>query len=162
MTHSYIENIDVGNVKSMKIDEKNFKVMADDFVNALKEVRPSFGQDEDTFEPYLRGGIIDYGAPFRSITERAQQVIGHIRDNPRTSLVSILLEGASGSGKSALAAHIAKMSGFPFVKLIAPHLYIGNTELQKTMAINRVFEDAYKSSYSVIVLDEIEKLIGMF
>jgi len=43
----------------------------------------------------------------------------------------VLLEGANGSGKTALAVKIAIDSGFPFVKLISPENFVGYTDFAK-------------------------------
>jgi vesicle-fusing ATPase len=58
-----------------------------------------------------------------------------------------------------LAAKIAIDSGFPFVKMISPENYVGFTEFAKVQAIAKIFEDAYKSPLSLIVLDDIERLL---
>lgn len=50
-------------------------------------------------------------------------------------------------------------SGFPFVKLITPENYVGFGEHAKVSAIVKIFEDAYKSPLSLIILDDIERLI---
>ena len=76
-----------------------------------------------------------------------------------SGLVSILLEGAPNAGKSALAARIAKDSGFPFIKICSPENMIGFTESAKCMTIRKIFDDAYKSSVSCVVVDNIERLI---
>ena len=70
-----------------------------------------------------------------------------------------MLEGENGSGKTALAAKIAIDSGFPFVKMISPEQFVGFTDFAKVQAIAKVFEDAYKSPLSLIVLDDIERLL---
>lgn len=64
-----------------------------------------------------------------------------------------------GSGKTALAAKIAIDSGFPFVKMISPENFVGDTDLTKVHKIAKIFEDAYKSPLSLIVLDDIERLL---
>ena len=74
-------------------------------------------------------------------------------------LVSILLEGAPNAGKSALAARIARDSGFPFIKICSPENMIGFTESAKCMTIRKIFDDAYKSSVSCVLVDNIERLI---
>ena len=71
----------------------------------------------------------------------------------------MLLEGENGSGKTALAAKIAIDSGFPFVKMISPENFVSQTEFAKVQAIAKIFEDAYKSPLSLIVLDDIERLL---
>ena len=71
----------------------------------------------------------------------------------------MLFEGQNGSGKTALAAQLALDSGFPYVKMISPEQFVGYTEYAKVQAIAKVFEDAYKSPLSLIVLDDIERLL---
>lgn len=85
--------------------------------------------------------------------------INEIKNSTNTPLLTILLEGKNGCGKTALAAKFALSSGFPFVKLISPENFVGYSELGKISAIVKIFEDAYKSPLSLIVLDDIERLI---
>jgi vesicle-fusing ATPase len=85
-----------------------------------------------------------------------------VRSSTRTPLVSILLHGPLGSGKTALAATIAQESQFPFIKLVSPDSMVGFSEQQKAAAINKVFMDSYKSPLSVIVVDSLERLLGAF
>ena len=72
---------------------------------------------------------------------------------------SVLLEGQSGSGKTSLAAWMALKCDFPYIKLISPDNYVGYTESGKINSIVKVFDDAYRSSFACIVLDDIERLI---
>lgn len=84
-----------------------------------------------------------------------------VRTSTRTPLVSILLHGPPGSGKTALGASIAQASEFPFIKLISPDSMVGFSENQKVAAITKVFADSYKSPLSVIVVDNLERLLGV-
>jgi SpoVK/Ycf46/Vps4 family AAA+-type ATPase len=86
--------------------------------------------------------------------------VEQVRNSNRTQVVSLLLHGAANSGKTALAATIAMDSQFPFIKLISPESMVGFTESSKINHINKIFNDAYKSPLSVIVLDNIERLLG--
>lgn len=85
-----------------------------------------------------------------------------VRSSTRTPLVSIILHGPPGSGKTALAATIAQASGYPFIKLLSPDSMVGFSEAQKVNAINKVFADSSKSPLSVIVVDGLERLLGQF
>jgi len=58
-----------------------------------------------------------------------------------------------------LAAKLALDSDFPFVKLITPENFVGVSEHGKIHAMVKIFEDAYKSNLSMIILDDIERLI---
>lgn len=86
--------------------------------------------------------------------------VEQVRTSTRTPLVSVLLHGPPGSGKTAMAATIAQASQFPFIKLVSPESMIGMSPAQKISAINKVFNDSYKSPLSVIVIDNIERLLG--
>jgi len=72
-------------------------------------------------------------------------------------MISILLSGKPGSGKSAFAAKLALDSGFPFIKMITPDDYVGYTESARVAKITKVFEDAYKSRASIVIVDDIER-----
>jgi vesicle-fusing ATPase len=93
--------------------------------------------------------------------QSGQLLVEQVRSSTRTPLVSVLLHGPPGTGKTALGASIAQASEFPFIKLISPDNMVGFSEHQKVAAINKVFSDSYKSPLSVIVVDNIERLIGM-
>lgn len=60
------------------------------------------------------------------------------RATESSGLVSILLEGPPNSGKTALAAQLAKMSDFPFVKVCTPDEMVGFTENAKCLQIRKV------------------------
>lgn len=74
-------------------------------------------------------------------------------------LLTLLLEGEQRSGKTALAAKLALESEFPYVKMISPDDFVGVNEHAKIHKIVKIFEDAYKSNLSLIILDDIERLI---
>lgn len=88
-------------------------------------------------------------------------MVEQVRKSDRTPLVSLLLHGDAGTGKTALAATIAQESDYPFIKLVSPDGMIGFSESQKVAAISKTFNDSYKSPLSVIVVDNIERLIGL-
>ncbi len=53
-------------------------------------------------------------------------------------MLSVLLEGPVGAGKTALAASVALQSGFPFVKIISPEQMVGYMEQAKGSQITKV------------------------
>ena len=85
--------------------------------------------------------------------------VEQVRTSERTHLVSVLMHGPSGSGKSALAASIAMASEFPYIKLISPEAMVGFNESAKIQYISKVFNDSYKSPASLIVVDNIERIL---
>ncbi|KAJ2820659.1 transport between ER and Golgi ATPase protein, partial [Coemansia erecta] len=135
-------------------------IMRQDFLNALDEVKPAFGIASEEFEQYAGNEIIEYAPHVAYTLQEMRLLVEQVRENSRSPLVSLLLHGQSGCGKTALAATIARSSAYPFVKLISPVMIIGFTDSQKVSFITKVFNDSYKSPLSLIVMDDIEYLLG--
>jgi vesicle-fusing ATPase len=64
--------------------------------------------------------------------------IQQARSTDTSGLVSVLLEGPPNSGKTALAAQLAKNSDYPFVKVCSPEEMVGFTESAKCLHIRKV------------------------
>lgn len=141
-------------------DADKMKITGKDFEYALQfDVKPAFGISDKQLDSYVLNGVIPWGSEVSDILERGKMAVQQARESVRTPLVSLLLRGRVGSGKTALAAHIAKESLFPFIKVVTPEDMIGFSESAKCQAIKKVFDDAYKSELSCIVLDDIERML---
>ena len=138
---------------------EDLRLEASDFEHALQEVHPAFGVQEDELALCCRGGIIDYSPDFSRIQETLMELVLQVKTSDRTPLLSVLLSGPPGCGKTALAASIGAASGFPFVKVISADTLIGMGEVSKCGAVADVFQDAYKSPLSMIIIDDLERLI---
>jgi len=143
----------------IKVKEGEIKVAKVDFDRALKEIKPLFGVDTDEFENCMRNGIINYGPNIEKLLSTGVTFVEQVRNSDRTPLVSVLLEGSSGSGKTALAVRLAKGSKYPYIKLVSPETLVGYSETGKCNKITKIFEDAYRSPLSCIVVDDIERLL---
>lgn len=119
----------------------------------------AFGTSAEALEHFLARGIINWGTPVSSILEDGMLFIQQARSTEASGLVSVLLEGPPNSGKTALAAQLAKNSDFPFVKVCSPEEMVGFTESAKCLHIRKVFDDAYRSQLSCILVDNIERLL---
>ena len=144
--------------KSVTLNEE-CKIEHQDFVHALEEVKPQFGVDTDKFEALLRNRIIDFGPRFKSNQDILLNVINQIKFGKSSQLISVLLEGDNGTGKSAFGAWAALQSDFPFIKLVSAENFVGYNEIGKVDAIVKIFNDAYRSTQSLILLDDIERII---
>ena len=102
--------------------------------------------------------------PLRSIAfphrPNARGGLGQVRDSARTPLVSLLLEGGPGAGKTALAAFLALKAEFPYMKLISAEGLVNQTEAARAYKLVQAFEDAYRSPVSVVLLDNLERLVS--
>jgi len=176
---AFNRHVKVGTIAGISEDVEDLRVNADDFVNALEEVQPAFGVSEDELAQVVPNGIIHYDAVvdvgllylfrmarylfcflFQELLRRGKLYVEQVRTSTRTSLVSLLLHGPPETGKTALAATIAQASEFPFIKMITPDKMVGFSEAQKVQAISEMFADSWKSPMSVVVVDNIEYLLG--
>ncbi|KAI8636816.1 P-loop containing nucleoside triphosphate hydrolase protein [Parasitella parasitica] len=158
-SYAFNRHIKVGTMAGIATDVENMKVSMDDFLNALKEVQPAFGVSEAELQQCVQNHIIPFSPSVQQILTDGHLYVDQVRQSSRTPLVSVLLNGPAGSGKTALAATIGMESQFPFIKLISPETMVGMSEAAKVTEINKIFNDSYKSPLSVIVIDAIERLL---
>jgi vesicle-fusing ATPase len=144
--------VDTSNIENLKVNRA-------DFMNALTEVKPAYGVSEDEFDQCTTGGIIRFSRNIENVLDEGRLFVEQVRTSEKTPLVSVLLHGPPGSGKTALAASIAMASDFPFIKLISPESMVGFNEMSKVNYLTRVFMDAYKSPLNIVVIDNIERIL---
>ena len=143
------------------IDEAALKVTRHDFEHALDsgEACAAFGAKAALLKPLYRNGIVDFGASFRDTDDALKRLVEQVRTSAKTPLMTVLLEGKNHTGKTALAARTAVASDFPFIRLLSADAMIGFSESAKCQTIQKVFLDSYKSPLSIIVIDDVERLI---
>ncbi|CAL8306704.1 unnamed protein product [Boreogadus saida] len=135
-------------------------VHRNDFLASLNnDIKPAFGSNQEDYASYIMNGIIRWGDSVTEALSDGELLVQQTKNSDRTPLVSVLLEGPPGSGKTALAAKISEDSQFPFIKICSPDKMIGHSEIAKCQAIKKIFEDAYKSQLSCVVVDDIERLL---
>ncbi|VDD89773.1 unnamed protein product [Enterobius vermicularis] len=147
----------------VKVDPDAFEklmVSSADFEYALEnDVKPAFGREDEKLEEYLRKGFVEWSPRVTEILNDGVLLAEKVRDPGSEGFVTALLAGAPSTGKTCLAASIAKRSDFPFIKMCSPVEMVGFTETAKCMMLRSCFEDAYKSPLSVIIVDDIERLL---
>lgn len=156
---AFNRHVKVGTTAGIADDVESMRVNRDDFVHALQEVHPAFGVSEDDLQALMSNGIMAFAPHVDAVLRQGALRVAQVRQSSRTPLVTVLLHGPIGSGKTALAATIALRSDFPFIQIISPAHIVGKSEAAKVQHITEVFNDAYKSPLSVIVVDGLERLI---
>ncbi|KAH8856784.1 Vesicle-fusing ATPase 2 [Schistosoma japonicum] len=137
-------------------------VKRSDFLYALEhDVKPAFGTSEEELSCYAPRGIMMWGESVSHALDMGRLAVSAVKepDVETYRALTMLLEGPPKAGKTALAVEIARLSGFPFVKIVTSHKMIGFTEMAKCAAMKKIFDDGAKSPLSVVIVDNIEGLI---
>ena len=143
--------------KQLKIENPG-KIEMVDFENAMEEVKPEFGVESGKLDVYTREPLVMYGVRMKNILSDSKRILQEVATN-KVSIASLLLYGSHGTGKTSIAARLGMESSFPFVKIVTAEDLIGKSEFFKVNYIVKCFEDAYKSKQSLIILDDLERLI---
>ena len=152
-------HVKVGTVAGVADDIQNITVNRNDFEHAFDDVKPAFGVSEEELQGCLAGGIIRFSPSIDNILDEGRLIVQQVQEPDSTPLFSAILHGPPGSGKTALAAKMALDSEYPFIKLCSPNNMVGLSEGQKIEHMRKIFDDAYKSPLSVVVIDNIERII---
>merc|ERR1719312_2010019 len=131
-----------------------------DFMHALEhDVKPALGAAQEILEEFLSRDVISWSDDIDSLLADGKLLVQQAASSKGSGLISILIEGAPNAGKSALAAKLAKESNFPFMKVCSPEDMVGYTESAKCTMIRKIFDDAYRSQMSCVLVDNIERLL---
>ena len=140
---------------------EKLRVTREDFDYALEnDIKPAFGTADDVLQNFLRGGFVRWGREVDEIMDIGHVLARETADPESRGFVKCLFTGAPNTGKTFLAAKIAMESEFPFVKVCTPENMVGFSETAKCQIINKMFNDAYKSPLSVLIIDNLECLMG--
>uniref|UniRef100_A0A915EHE6 Vesicle-fusing ATPase n=1 Tax=Ditylenchus dipsaci TaxID=166011 RepID=A0A915EHE6_9BILA len=126
---------------SVKVDDdavEKLMVNKDDFEYALEhDVKPAFGHSEEELDRLLSGGLVTWSSVVTEILEKGDLLIKETQSPDTRGFVRVLLAGPRNSGKTFLAAKIAKNSDFPFIKVCSPDDMVGFSETAKCMQLRK-------------------------
>jgi len=137
-------------------------ITKDDFMHALKTVRPSALREVLIEKPTTKwddvGGLEDAKQELKEAVEWPLQnsvAFDRLGIKPPTG---VLLYGPPGTGKTMLAKAVANESKANFILVNGPELmskWVGESE----KAVRKIFEKARQTSPSIIFFDEIDSLV---
>lgn len=143
-----------GSMAAVSKDVTSLVITRQDFMSALSEVTPAFGVSDEELTKSIIYGIIHFSPTIDTIINSCMIYLDSLRNQTSKSpKFSLLFHGPDGSGKTSLAAHIAKASEFPFVKIISPEALVAyRDEMAKRDHIHKIFTDATKSPLSIVIM----------
>ena len=152
--------VDFSNTKEVPKNLDDVRVTEAMFERALLDVKPQYGIDEVDFSRNFANGVIEYSERVRRNSTLVRNLAAQVKQSARTPLASCLLCGPAGSGKTAFVSKMAFTSGMPFVRLVSPNdLVLAGSEAARCARLVGVFEEAYRCAHSVVIVDDIERLL---
>lgn len=159
---------------SREVDLKNLKktpdticVTQEDFDKAIIEVRPVFGVQENTVSMYFTENYVDNLPIWVDIHKELDKVVNAIKSSRASRTVRVLINGKKRCGKSTFVnrfTHILENNTYrsilDFTRVINTDLFIGKPDTYKVSKITASFDDARRMHRSIIVLDDIERIMG--
>lgn len=133
---------------------KESAITTKDFSDAIDELKPMFGKN---IENHVEN-IINYGPSFVAIKNKILDITDLLINDSNMHISTILIHGENGTGKTTFAKYIASLSQFSFIKLITPESFIKSNESAKIDTIIKYFDDASKSPFSILILDDIDQI----
>lgn len=146
------------NVQEIK-DINKLKVTREDFIRALSVVKPAYGPSLTDSVDYQKYKLIHYSDMVQKVLADGMLIIDDVKKSDNSPLGSILIHGSAGSGKTALAVTLARMSEIPLAKMISINSIADMSDAQAIDYICSTFKNAYKSNQSIIIIDNIEDII---
>ena len=152
---------------STNIGMEDGKVDVEDLKQALTEVRPALGKQDEVLQMRFPFGISPCSSPMERVVRDLQRFIAPAVETQSPRLRSLLLVGAGsgGSGATALAAWAAaeasKSGSADYVRLITALDLLtgdGGGEEQRAATLVDRFAEAREMSHSLLVLDDVDQL----
>lgn len=141
------------------MDVSNVKVTMGDFLRAADQAKPMFGNCDDDLKMFYPNGIISHGPAFEELLANLEKLTKQVMVSKKTPLLSACICGPSGYGKTALSAFVGSCSKYPFVKRLGAETLVGMSDVEKTLRVKEMFDDAARSPLSFLILDDLERLI---
>lgn len=120
-------------------------VTAVDFSRAIREINPAYTHSEShVLSNFLPLGYLPCGESHDLVIDSSLDMIHVLLGGSVTRTQSLLLYGPRGTGKTTLAAHLAVMGRFSYVKILTAASLVGMHDAMKVDMLYQTFSDAYK------------------
>jgi transitional endoplasmic reticulum ATPase len=141
---------------------QKIKITGEDFLDALKEVKPSALREVQVQIPNVSwddvGGLAELKEELREAIEwpiKYKEAFDYVDvATPK----GILLHGPPGTGKTLIAKALAKMTESNFISIKGPELlskWVGESE----KGVREIFRKARQAAPCIIFLDEVDALV---
>jgi vesicle-fusing ATPase len=132
-----------------KINMEDININMGHFEKAISNYIPKFGKSEHDLDYYIEN-------KYNTIN------IDEYDTLVDKSLLVIVIDGDTQTYKTSKSVLLAQKINYPYIKVISNNDMIGYSENSKTQYIKDIFNEAYSSSQSVIVIDNMDTIVEYY
>lgn len=148
-----------GTIKPIKVSMNHFEKAMNDIIPAFGSKEIGFSDDDMTLTE-LKQELISWSDDCDILLNDLSNHLNQFKMNTTSQLImTTLLHGDQGSGRTTISKFIALSGQFPFIKNLTAQAMAHLSSNAKIQRVIDTFEDSYKSPSSIIILDGIERLI---
>lgn len=146
------------NLQNINEVSKNDKLIPsvthNDFIRALTDIKPMFGNISEELTEYINTPFISWGDDIQNIKNNINHTINCLN---KGNSVSVLLKGDANTGKTKLLTQIASESNIGCVKIITADKLLRVSD--KASYIMLTFEQCSRAESSMIIIDNLQRII---
>lgn len=147
--------------KKGKCDDIDICVCKEDFLEAIEKVSCIHKTNKIQFDRYFNDWIPDIVSQKLILDEIQTYISSNINTSKNIHKnKSILLYGPQFNGKTSIAIKAALKSDIKNIIYICARDILAMNELEKCSHLHTIMEQAYRTPQSIIIMDEIERLIS--
>jgi vesicle-fusing ATPase len=147
--------IDINNIAKTVKNADNVQLIMEDFIQAVKDVKPMFGGNTGMLYKFLS----------LTLNTRMKNIVDDICTKTNMFMMSnvliysILLHGSSGCGKTTVASYLTKNVKVDSYYYISAENTIEMSEREKVGRLLKICKDADKTEHSLVIIDDVDILI---
>lgn len=130
-----------------------------DLLRALREAKPHFGAASQQSSTHQRMGFVAFRPEVPALVQSLLATLDKARQGGQLPLVTVLLQGPPGAGKSAVLAHLGSLAnGFTFRRHLTGQELASLGEEAACDTLVQAVQDAHQCPHSLLMLDDLEGL----
>jgi len=130
-----------------------------DLLRALREAKPHFGAASQQWATHQRMGFVTFRPEVPALVRSLLATLDQARHGGQLPLVTVLLQGPPGAGKSAVLARLGSLAdGFTFRRHLTGQELASLGEEAACDTLVQAVQDAHQCPHSLLMLDDLEGL----
>ena len=154
VSYSVSRLINLENINEVAKNDKLLPLITQgDFLHALSDIKPMFGNTSEELTEYIKTPFIVWGDDIKLIKKSINDAIKGLN---KGNSVSILLKGDTNTGKTKLLAQIASESNIGCVKMITADKLLRVND--KATYIISIIDQCLRADSSIVILDNLQRI----